>query len=224
MNLLKTGIIFILILFGLNESQAQTSLYGPAPVQYTDTSHLVSSTFFHWYGSNGGQLTGPWRPVEGRPNWTGLPPWWKTQIKQVMAANIDVLYVHLISNTEYPRIQFFKALSEMRAEGYDVPKVAPFLDPLITWYNLPNVDLATTAGKDSVAAQYIRFYTQYFTQNTDPHAADYIAYIDGKPILDTWHVFLNMDNVDSLKGKIWSPASAPPSARWMRASTTASIW
>ncbi|MFK7973123.1 MAG: hypothetical protein AB8F95_22320 [Bacteroidia bacterium] len=176
---------------------AQTNLYSPAPKAFSDTSHLVSTTFFHWYASTGGQLTGPWRPIEGRPNWTGLPPWWKSQIKQVMAANIDILYVHLIPSTEIRRILLFQALSEMRAEGYDVPKVAPFLDPLITWDGRPKPDLATTAGKDSVAAQYVRFYTQYFAQNTDTHASDYLAYVDNKPVLDTWHVF-ELSNVGSL--------------------------
>ncbi|MDP5169895.1 MAG: T9SS type A sorting domain-containing protein [Bacteroidia bacterium] len=193
------SILMFLFLGIASVLQAQDTLYGPAPVAYTNSSHLVSASVFYWYGPVGGQLSGPWVPVEGRVNWTGLPVWWESQVRQIMAANIDIMYVHLMPYTEEVRLNLFRALSAMRAKGYDVPKVAPFLDPLITWDGKPNIDVATTEGKDSLAAQYIRFYTQYFTFNTDAYADDYIAKIEGKPILDTWHVFLNVDNVDSLK-------------------------
>ncbi|KAA3614977.1 MAG: T9SS C-terminal target domain-containing protein [Calditrichaeota bacterium] len=182
-----------------------TLYLGPSPSQLTGfpsylmTSHIVSTSVFHWYVPTAGQLDGPWRPVEGRENWTGQPDWWKTQIKQMMASNIDVLWVHLMKQSESIRINLFRALAEMRAEGYDVPKVAPFLDPLITWHEKPNIDLATSAGKDSLAAQYIRFFNQYFSVNTDKYADDYLAKIDNRIILDTWHVHLNMDNVVSLE-------------------------
>ncbi|KAA3618709.1 MAG: T9SS C-terminal target domain-containing protein [Calditrichaeota bacterium] len=162
-------------------------------------SHIVSTSVFHWYYPQAGQLSGPWRPVEGRENWTGQPDWWKSQIKQIMAANIDVLWVHLMNQSEDARANLFQALYELRIEGYDVPKVAPFLDPLITWYQQPNIDLATSAGKDSLAAQYLRFFNQYFRENPDRFADDYLAKIDGRPVLDTWHVHLNMDNVASLQ-------------------------
>jgi hypothetical protein len=116
----------------------------------------------------------------------------------MMMANIDVLYVHLIPTNEAPRINLFLALSQLRAQGYDTPKIAPFLDPLITWDGHPMVDLATDAGKDAFVAQYIRFYNQYFGANTDAYAADYIARQANKPILDTWHVKLNCTNLSSL--------------------------
>lgn len=159
---------------------------------------IVSTTWFHWYAVNGGQLSGPWQPLDGRENWTGLAPWWKTQIKQGMMANIDVLLVHLIPTAEERREPFFKALGELRAEGYDVPKVAPFLDPLITWFEQPNVNLATAAGKDVFADQYIRWYTQYFNNNPDALAGDYLAKIDDRLIFSTWHLFLNYDNPTAL--------------------------
>lgn len=161
-------------------------------------SRIVSTTVFHWYVPNGGQLTGPWRPVEGRENWTGEPDWWKSQIKQMMAANIDVMWVHLIPTVEHVRVNLFQALYEMRLEGYDVPRVAPFLDPLITWHEQPNVDLGTETGKDALAAEYIRFFNQYFGATIDEYAEDYLARIDGRINLDTWHVHLNMDNFESL--------------------------
>ncbi|MDX2249518.1 MAG: T9SS type A sorting domain-containing protein [Bacteroidia bacterium] len=168
-------------------------LFGSAP-SFEASDRIVTTTFFHWYASNGGQLSGPWPPLEGRQNWTGLTPWWKTQIKQVMMANIDVLFVHLIDDAEIRRKLFFDALHELRAEGYDVPKVAPFLDPLITWYNEPNLDLATVVGKDTFVQQYVRFYNQYFQYNTDPYAASYLAKMDDKLMLATWHLFVNINN------------------------------
>ncbi len=170
-----------------------------AEPSFTMDSHTVSTTVFHWYVPTAGQLSGPWKPIEGRENWTGLPAWWKSQIKQMMAANIDVLWVHLINHSEEVRVNLFQALAEMRSDGYDVPKVAPFLDPLITWHEQPKVDLSTIAGKDSLAAQYIRFFKQYFSVNTDAFADDYLAKIDGRLVLDTWHVHLHMDNVASLQ-------------------------
>ncbi|MCK5853437.1 hypothetical protein KAH27_10455, partial [bacterium] len=89
--------------------------------------HIISTSFFHWYTATAGQLSSPWIASDGRENWTGEPGWWKTQIKQVMLANIDVMYVHLIPSMEQQRINLFRALSEMRYDGYDVPKVVPFL-------------------------------------------------------------------------------------------------
>lgn len=172
------------------------TLASSAP-SFTMQSKILSTSVFHWYVPEAGQLTGPWRPIEGRENWTGEPDWWKSQIKQIMAANIDVMWVHLINHSENIRINLFRALFEMRTEGYDVPKIAPFLDPLIIWYEKPKIDLSSTAGKDSVAQQYIRFFNQYFDSNTDVYADDYLAKIDGRINLDTWHVHLNMDNISS---------------------------
>src|SRR6266545_2393015 len=59
-------------------------------------SRIVSTTVFHWFSANNGQLSGPWRPVEGRPAWDGSVPFFKRQIKDIMDANIDMMYVHLI--------------------------------------------------------------------------------------------------------------------------------
>ncbi len=154
--------------------------------------HFVATSVFHWYTPNGGQLTGPWRPLEGRSNWTGKPDWWKTQVKQMMSANIDVLYVHLIPSMEQQRVNLFQALHDLRQQGYRTPKVAPFLDPMITWDILPNIDLSTTAGKNDFASQYIRFFQQYFAKNTDEYADDYLLRIDDRVVLDTWHIGPNV--------------------------------
>lgn len=168
------------------------------PAAFSRDNAIVSATIFHWFAANGGQLTGPWRLVEGRQNWEGTPTWWKTQIKQVMAANIDVLYVHLIPMTEERRITLFKGMNELLAEGYDIPMVAPFLDPLITSSEQPKVDLATAQGRAAVADQYIRFCEQYLQYVTHPRAQAYLATIDGRPLLTTWHFLVNMTNVDQM--------------------------
>src|SRR5437867_2310078 len=76
-------------------AQPVGGLFGPRP-SFNLTNHLVSVSVFQWFTSNGGQLSGPWQPVEGRSNWTGTTNFWRSQLKEIMAANIDVLYVHLI--------------------------------------------------------------------------------------------------------------------------------
>lgn len=191
---LKATVLLFLLIATTNLT---AQLATPAE-SFSREDRIVSTTWFHWYAINGGQLSGPWQPLDGRENWTGLAPWWKTQIKQVMMANMDVLLVHLIPTAEERREPFFRALGELRAEGYDVPKVAPFLDPLITWFDLPKVDLATNAGKDAFAAQYIRWFTQYFNNNPDALAGDYLAKVDDRLIFSTWHLFLNFDNPTDL--------------------------
>ena len=181
----------------LAEAQLPPPLYTPAPT-FSATNHYVAASVFQWFTSNGGQLTGPWRPIEGRSNWTGTPDFWQGQIKQMMAANIDVLYVHLIPSSEAQRTNLFIALNQLRAEGYDTPKIAPFLDPMITWDQMPLVNLATTAGKDEFVGQYLRFYNQYFGVSTGAYADDYLARQADKPVLDTWHVQFNCSNLNSL--------------------------
>jgi len=181
-------------------SSAVPSLYTPAP-SFNKKSKVVSTSFFHWYTSVEGQVSGPWLPFEGRPAWTGEPDWWEGQIKQTMMANIDMLYVHLIPSMEQQRMNFFMALNQLRSEGYDVPRIAPFLDPIITWNGKPNPNLATAVGKDDWVDQYIRFFNQYARANDDAYAADYLAKFDGRVVLDSWHPQLNLDNVTMLKRK-----------------------
>lgn len=156
---------------------------------------IVSTSFFHWFTPTSGQRIGPWRPLEGRENWDGSVEWWKGQIKQTMRANIDVLYVHLIREMEEQRINMFKAFAELRAEGYDIPRIAPFLDMMITWLD-QEADMSTPERKQELIGEYVRFYEQYFSVNTDEDAADYIAKIDGRPVLVTWHMHVNTTNLN----------------------------
>lgn len=172
--------------------------YGPNIANFELDDKIVSTSFFLWYPTNGGQLSGPWIPLEGRENWDAFSAeWWKGQIKQVMMANIDVLYVHLIPTNDPYLLKFFQALYELRSDGYDVPKIAPFLDPIITWYEQPVLDLSDPADQQEFVDQYIRFFNLYYQINDDPYADDYIAKMDGKPILDSWHLFVNCINVSS---------------------------
>jgi hypothetical protein len=161
--------------------------------------HIVSTIVFHWFNETGHQLTGAWLPVEGRENWTGEPEWWKSQIKQIMASNIDIIYIHLYRHYEQERINLFTALAELRSQGYDVPKVAPFLDPRVIWkWEGYKIDLATTAGKDELANEYIRWFEQYYSVNKDPYADDYIAQIDGRVALNVWWAHFDMVNINQL--------------------------
>lgn len=189
--------LFLLCSLERLPAQPAVGLFNARP-SFSLNNHLVSISVFQWFTASGGQMSGPWQPLEGRSNWTGTTDFWRSQIKQLMAANVDVLYVHLIPDFEAQRVNLFQALNQLRREGWNVPKVAPFLDPMITWNNQPRVDVATAAGKDTFAGQYIRFFNQYYSVNQDPNADDYLARIDGKVVLDTWHVQFNLTNLTSL--------------------------
>ncbi len=167
--------------------------------QFSTSNHIVATSMFHWYGKNSGQLVSPWIPIEGRDKWTGEVPFWKTMIKQAMAANIDVFYILVIPSMEKARLNLFRALNELRREGWDVPKVCPFFDPIIT-YTIKGVNgnAATKEGKDEIVGHYIRFYKQYYSQNTDEFADDFIYTLGGIPVLDTWHVHLHIDNYQQM--------------------------
>jgi len=156
--------------------------------QFISGDRLVSASVFHWYTATGGQLSGPWRPVEGRQNWTGEPDFWARQIKDIMDANIDLMYVHLIPEIEEQRINLFDAMYQLRLQGYEVPKAVPFLDPAITWYKTVFPDVATTAGKDEWVGQYVRYFNQYFSKNADAQADGYLGIMNGRVMLDAWHM------------------------------------
>ena len=160
-------------------------------------SHVVSTSFFCWYGPGEWQLHGPWIPAEGRAAWDGSIEYWKKMIKQTMYANIDVLYVELIPAVEQSRGNLFIALKELRQDGWEVPKVCPFLDPLITYSHLgQNGDCSTEAGKDELVGHYIRFFEQYYLANTDEFADDFVYTQDGHPVLDIWHIYVQISDPD----------------------------
>ena len=198
-TIIKVPILAIILSFNTGLSgQTQDSLLSADP-NFSKSSHVVATSMFHWYGAYAGQVSGPWVPIEGRENWTGDAEFFKRMIKQAMAANIDVFYVHLIPHMDQQRINLFQALYELRTEGWDVPKICPFFDPLITCDIVGhNFDVGTEAGIDEFVSHYIRFYEQYYSQNQDEFADDYIYTIDGKVVLDTWHVHLNLTNYGQL--------------------------
>ncbi len=166
---------------------------------FSVSSHIVSTSFFGWYGEGEWQLNGPWIPVNGRNSWDGSIDYWKRMIKQVMAANIDVMYIELIPVMEQSRGNLFIALNQLRADGWNVPKVCPFLDPEITYSLLGfNADCSTETGKDELVSHYIDFYKEYYAANTDQYADDFIYTQDGHPVLNIWHIHLHIDNYDQL--------------------------
>ena len=195
-SLLFAAILWLVAASAL--AQSPPTYFSQAPENFTTNSHIVSTTVFTWFDANAGQQSGPWAPLEGRAAWDGSPAFWQDQVKQMMSANIDVLYVHLIPEYDTERTNLFQALNQLRSQGYDVPKVAPFLDPLITWDGQPNVNLATTAGKDAFVGQYTRFFNEYYSVNQDSAADSYLAQMNGRVQLDTWHVKFNTDNFTSL--------------------------
>jgi len=157
---------------------------------FSSSDKIVAAYVFQWFTVSGGQTHGVWHPLEGRENWDGSVAFWTRQVKDMMDANIDLLYVHLIPDFETQRVNLFTALSQLRAAGYRVPQVAPFLDPAITFnpaYVGP-IDLCTSTGKDTFVNQYIRFYNQYRSVNIDAEGDSYLATMDGHPVLSTWAI------------------------------------
>ena len=197
-NMKKLIMTFLFLFAGVSNAANNNKLLTPAK-SFKSKEPIIATSFFHWLSANGGQMLGPWLPLEGRKNWTGETDWWKSQIKQTMRAGIDVLYVHLISQMEPQRINLFRALAELRQEGYDVPKIVPFLDPIVTWGHLNKYSLAIASNKMMIANEYIRFFDQYFSVNTDKFATDYIAKIDNKIVLDIWHVWLNFSDISTFR-------------------------
>jgi len=159
---------------------------------------IVTTTLFHWFTPTDGNLSGHWTPMEGRENWTGEKAFWVAQIKQIMRANIDLVYVHLINRFEQQRVNFFAALHELRKQGWDVPKVAPFLDPFGIWPPA-KLDVSSREGKDDIAALYIRWFQQYFDANPDPLAETCLARIDQKQVLLMWWAYSIWEDLPSLR-------------------------
>jgi len=174
-------------------------LYTPGR-RFRKYDSTVSTTVFHWFTPTTGNLSGAWAPIEGRDCWTGEKDWWVGQIKQIMSANIDIIYLHLITRFEEQRINFFAAFHELRALGYDVPKLVPFLDPFGIWPPA-KIDVSSEKGKDEFVEHYIRFFEQYFGVNGDPHAESYLGQIDGRAMLCSWWVFGILENLDKFRRK-----------------------
>lgn len=159
---------------------------------FTSSDRTVGAYVFHWYTPTDGQTHGVWKPREGRLKWDGSVDFWRRQLKDVMDANIDIIYVHLIDRFEPQRVNLFEALGRLRAEGYDPPAVVPFLDPAVTFHGLPEhqppVDMTVRADCLRLVEQYVRFFTQYASVNRDPHAVSYVGTMDGRIMLDIWSV------------------------------------
>jgi hypothetical protein len=158
---------------------------------------FVATTVFHWFLPAGGNLRGPWPPLGGRAQWDGGTAFWKRQIKQMMMANIDAIYLHCMNAFEEQRVTFFEAHAELRREGWDVPKIAPFLDPFYLWRTAP-IDAATQQGKDEFTAHYIRFFRQFLLANQDDRASEYLLTIDDKLVLTTWFTYTMVTNQHQL--------------------------
>lgn len=177
---------------------AQGPLYSQGRI-FTSTDRFIGAHVFHWYTPDNTdpgdwQADGAWEPLEGRQNWDGSVAFFYRQLKDMMDANLDVIYVALmdVPGIEQQRINLFRAYSQLRAEGYDPPKVAIFLDAYMTWVYpgapVTSINLATTAGKDALVNHYKRFYNQFFQENTDSYADSYLAQIGGRVIINNWHL------------------------------------
>ena len=98
---------------------------------FTTSSHYVSATAFTWFATGIGQVSGPWAPLGGRNSWTGTPAFFESQVKQIMAANIDVMLVEQYSTTANGgfgccgNYNLFLAMSNLRAKVTMCPRSPP---------------------------------------------------------------------------------------------------
>ncbi len=173
-----------------------SSLLSPGR-SYGRYERFVCTTLFHWFTPTEGNVSGPWQPIEGRAGWTGSIDFWEEQLKQIVAANIDAVYVHLIDNFEAQRITFFQAYARLRARGWDLPSIAPFIDPFYLWRHAP-IDVATLEGKDTYCSHLIRFYDQFFAANQELGSEQMLLRIDGKLALSSWWIVGLLKNSEAL--------------------------
>ncbi|MEM7048354.1 MAG: hypothetical protein AAF604_01790 [Acidobacteriota bacterium] len=200
-------LVALLVLLVVPSVEAQGNLYSQGRT-FSSTDRFIGAHVFHWYtpfNTQPGdwQANGAWQPLEGRQNWDGSVAFFKRQIKDMMDANLDVIYVELmdVPEVEQQRINLFRAYAQLRAEGYDPPKIAVFLDGFMTWgFKSATINFATASGKNALVDHYKRFYDQYFAENTDPHADSYLAQIDGRLIINNWHLiqYHGVQNATSL--------------------------
>ena len=187
-----------LLLSALPALAVPSTFFTPDDRDWSLTTRIVSAPVFHWFESDAGQQLGSWRPIEGRPAWDGSVGFWEGQIKDIMSANVDLMYVHQVAEfgaddqlnkaRDVQRANLLRAARNLRGQGYKTPKIAPFSDPFITFSRGIEgpIDLATTAGKDKWVGEYRSFYNQYFATNDDPFAADFLGKIDSKPMLNSY--------------------------------------
>jgi len=182
----------ILASFGRASAAELPKYLGTPGSAFKSSERTVGIYVFHWYSPRAGQTKSVWKPLEGRENWDGSVDFWKRQVKDIMDANVDIMYVHLIDEHEDKRVNLFQAYADLRAGGYRPPSIVPFLDPAITFYghgkHMPNVNMSIPRDRDAFSEQYARFYDQYFSVNTDEDAASYLGMMDGKPMLNVWSV------------------------------------
>src|SRR5262245_11178870 len=151
---------------------------------FTSGDRIVSLYMFHWFEPNAGQTQGVWHPIEGRASWDGSVAFWKRQVKDIMDSGVDLIYVHVIPYHVQSRANFFQALYELRAAGYRIPQIAPWIDPAITYFNRCCYDFANAADRDHFTQNFLTyFYEPYHAANPDPDADSFLATMDGKPMM-----------------------------------------
>lgn len=195
---------FLLFFNGLAHAEETTN--NRIPTLYTEGHSyalhdpIVSTIVFCGPSDLKKQASGPWLPLENREQWIGGKKWWENQVKQMMAANIDVINIVVSPKIDEQQTNLLCALSELRAAGYDVPKAIPFFAPVTTGdkQGKTKIDLATEAGKDELVNHYIRFLKQYFSTNTDPLSQNYLARIDGRIAINTGSLSHNTLNPQAL--------------------------
>jgi ubiquinone/menaquinone biosynthesis C-methylase UbiE len=156
----------------------------------------VTTTVFLWFRENEGNVRGPWQPIGGRESWDGGVDFWRRQLKEMALSNMDAIYIHCINEYREQRLTLFRAYSQLRGQGWDLPKIAPFLDPLGLWEKV-QIDVSTEIGKAAYVEPYLLFFED-FAENNDEFASSYLFTIDSKLVITTWWVFWLIGDVSAL--------------------------
>lgn len=193
----QCSIVLTLLLLGTS-SAAQVVPPANEARPFTSDDRLVVAYVFSWFTATAGQTEGVWHPLEGRSEWDGSVAFWKRQVKDMMDANVDLVYLHLLDTFSTERTNLYQALSELREEGFRVPQIAPWLDPAVTFFptHLGPIDLCVAADRDLFMDQYEAFYQDYLA--VDSGGAPFLATMDGKPMLNTWALSSNVANPQCL--------------------------
>jgi hypothetical protein len=159
-------------------------LFTPHANCFSSSEHIVGAYYFIWYQNNEyTDLEGDGRDPDDNYRWEPLPDnpcdmsvaWHKKEIKDMMDALVDVAFVDTWSPSWFWNSldNLVTAVSELKAEGYEPPKLALFFDtPVLSG---PARDLTNAAD----LAYFYDIIKQFYNAVPDVMRAK----IDDKPLL-----------------------------------------
>jgi len=151
---------------------------------FSSTEHIVGAYYFVWYQNNEyTDLEGDGRDADDNYRWEPLPSnpcdmsvaWHKKEIKDMMEALIDVVLVDTWSPSWFWNSlnNLVTAINELKAEGYEPPKLALFYD----------TPLLSGPARDLTNSTDLGYFYNIIKQFYDVVPDSLRAKIDGQPLL-----------------------------------------